>query len=219
MPIQDYGVLSGSVTATLDSVAAAKIDPNGKPHYHVEISAAGHFYRAAVNVLSDDNPPDLQFYLDDNYSNAILQTIKGFAPGFLALPSRAGTGALDYIRENLVDISKMAIVPPTGEAAEAAVPPPGSRNLDDVMNQFFGLAQDQDGVVYFFGSGFSDKGKDEYFGFSPSAGIHNIHMNQDSTGSFADENGPYQDGAVFIYYPSQDTWTAMFTKFQSQVVS
>ena len=211
MPIQDYGVLSGSVTATLDSVAAAKIDPNGKPHYHVEISAGGHFYRAAVNVLSDDNPPDLQFYLDDKYSNPILQTIKGFEPGFTTLPSRAGTGALDYIREKLVDISKMTIVPPTSAS--------GGRDLDDLMDQFFGLAKDQDGVVYFFGSGFSDPGKDEYFGFKPSAGIHNIHMNQDSTGSFADENGPYQDGAVFIYYPSQDTWTAMFTKFQSQVVS
>jgi len=112
MPIQDYSLLSGTVISVLDSVAAQKIDPNGKPHYHVLVDAAGVKYRAAVNVLSDDNPPDLQFYLDDNYQHPILQTIKGFPPGLLPLASQAGTGALDYILEDLLDISKMTIIPP-----------------------------------------------------------------------------------------------------------
>jgi len=164
--------------------------------------------------LSDDNPPDLQFYLDDNYDHPILATIKAFAPGLLPLPSRTGTGALDYILEDLLDISEMSIIPPMDG--------PGGRDLDDIMNQHFQQAIHTTGsLVYFFGSGFGADGKkpDEYFGFSPEAGIHNIHMNQDSTGSFADENGSYQDGAIFIWYPDKNTWSAMFTKFQSQVVA
>lgn len=213
MPVQNYGILTGTVTAVLDSVAAEKIDPHGKPHYHVEVSAGGVLYRAAVNVLSDDNPPDLQFYLNDNYQHAILATVKGFQPGFRALGSKAGTGALDYILEDLLDISQMSVIPPMDG--------PGGRDLDDIMNQHFQQAINTPGtLVYFWGSGFGADGNkpDEYFGFSPEAGIHNIHMNQDSTGSFADENGSYQDGAILIYYPDKATWSAMFTKFQSQVV-
>lgn len=211
MSIKSYGVLSGTVAATLNSIQAGKIDPEEKPHYHVEVSAGGVSYRAAVNVLSDDNPPDLQFYLDDNYQNSILDTIKGFAPGFQTLASKPGTGALDYVKENLVDISQMTIVPPMSG--------PNGHDLDDIMDQHFKQAMSTEGaVVYFFGTGFSDTTADEFFGFSPDAGIHNIHMNQGSTGHFADENGSYQDGAIFIYYPAGNTWTAMFTKFQSQKV-
>jgi uncharacterized protein YukJ len=212
MPIQNYGILTGTVVSVLDSVAAEKIDPHGKPHYHVEVKAGGTLYRAAVNVLSDNNPPDLQFYLDDNYQHAILAIIKGFPPGFRALESKAGTGALDYVLEDLLDISQMTVIPPMDG--------PGGRDLDDIMNRHFQQAIGTAGaLVYFFGSGFTDKGKDEYFGFTPDAGIHNIHMNQGSTGSFADENGSYQDGAILIYYPDKATWSAMFTKFQSEVVS
>jgi uncharacterized protein YukJ len=211
MPVKNYGVLTGTVVSVLDSVAAAKIDAHGKPHYHVEVNAGGTLYRAAVNVLSDNNPPDLQFYLDDSYQHAILATVKGFTPGFRALESKAGTGALDYIREGLLDIGKMTVIPPMDG--------PGGRDLDDIMNQHFQQAIGTPGaLVYFFGSGYSDKGKDEYFGFTPADGIHDIHMNQGSTGSFADENGAYQDGAILIYYPDKSTWSAMFTKFQSEVI-
>jgi len=212
MPVQNYGVLTGTVIAVLDSVAAAKIDPRGKPHYHVEVSAGGALYRAAVNVLSDNNPPDLQFYGNDDYQHPILDIVKTFQPGLLPLASRAGTGALDYVLEDLLDISQMAIVPPMDG--------PGGHDLDDIMNQHFQQAIATPGtIVYFFGSGFLDKGaKDEYFGFTPAQGIHNIHMNQGSTGSFADENGSYQDGAILLYDPGKGTWSGLFTKFQSQTV-
>jgi len=43
-------------------------------------------------------------------------------------------------------------------------------------------------------------------------------MNQGNTGRFAKDNGIYQDGGLFIYYPAEQRWVAMFLKFQSQVV-
>jgi uncharacterized protein YukJ len=216
MPVQNYGVLTGTISALMDSSQAQQKDPHGKPHYMVEVSAGGALYRAAVNVLSDDNPPDLQFYMNTQYQHPILQTVQQFKPGFQPLASAPGTGALDYVKEDLLDLSLMTIVPPMDG--------PGGRDLDDIMNKAFGspaavsAGAPSPGTVYFFGSGYTDPGADEYFGFSPSPGIHNIHMNQGSTGSFADENGAYQDGAVLIYYPGPGTWTAMFFKFQSQDV-
>jgi uncharacterized protein YukJ len=210
MPIVNYGALTGTVSALMDSTAAQQKDPNGKPHYMVEVTVSGTLYRAAVNVLSDDNPPDLQFYVNDNFTHPILQNIKGFTPGLFTLKSQAGTGALDYVKESLFDISQMTIIPPADG--------PGGRDLDDIMNQRFGRAQTEGALVYFLGSCYMDTAKDEYFGFTPAWGIHDIHMNQGSVGTYAKENGAYQDGGVFIHYPSDDTWCAMFFKFQSEQV-
>ena len=210
MPIVNYGALTGKVSALMDSTAAQQKDPNGSPHYMVEVNVSGTLYRAAVNVLSDNNPPDLQFYVDDNYTHPILQTVKGFTPGLFTLQSKVGTGALDYVKESLFDISQMTIIPPADG--------PGGKDLDDIMNQRFGRAQTEGATVYFLGSCYMDTTADQYFGFTPAWGIHDIHMNQGSTGSYARENGPYQDGGVFIHYPSDDTWCGMFFKFQSEKV-
>ncbi|HTJ14191.1 MAG TPA: DUF2278 family protein [Dinghuibacter sp.] len=204
MPIQYYGALTGNISALMDSAAADKKDPHGKPHYMVEVNVNGALYRAAVNVLSDQNPPNLQFLCVDNYTHAILASIKGFTPGLFTLKSKAGTGALDYVQEDLFDFDDMTIV--------------DGGTLDSTLNDRFGRAQTENATVYFLGSCYMDTSADEYFGFKPANGIHNIHMNQGSTGSFAKENGPYQDGGVFIHYPSDDSWTAMFFKFQSQQV-
>ena len=100
----------------------------------------------------------------------------------------------------------------------AVVTHAGGKDLDDIMNQRFGRAQTEGATVYFLGSCYMDTTADQYFGFKPAWGIHDIHMNQGSTGSYAKENGPYQDGGVFIHYPSDDTWCAMFFKFQSEKV-
>ncbi|GCE18704.1 hypothetical protein KDK_25040 [Dictyobacter kobayashii] len=57
---------------------------------------------------------------------------------------------------------------------------------------------------------------DQYFDFTPGNGIHNIHMNQGNDPGHEQEDGVWQDGALFIYLPTQDQWMAVFLKFQSQ---
>src|ERR1700754_2784457 len=102
MPITNYGVLVGTATAKLDSNEAMQKVPKGSPHYMILIDAAGVKYRIAANVKSDTNPPDLQFYLDDNYQHPILATVGKLPAGFNAIPNGGpGTAALDYIRGNL----------------------------------------------------------------------------------------------------------------------
>jgi uncharacterized protein YukJ len=57
---------------------------------------------------------------------------------------------------------------------------------------------------------------DHGFGFAPSRGMHNIHMNQGSPEErFRGDNGVGQDGALLIAFP-QGRWAALFLKFQSQ---
>jgi uncharacterized protein YukJ len=68
---------------------------------------------------------------------------------------------------------------------------------------------DKDGVIYAFGSAFSDKGKVD--------GIHDIHMNQGNRkGNHGGDNGVWQDGALFIHLPAKGTWTAVFIAFQTE---
>jgi uncharacterized protein YukJ len=213
MPIPDYGVLIGTATAKLDSPEALKKVPKSSPHYQILIEAAGEKYRIAVNVKSDTKPPDLQFYLDENYKHPILDVVGQLAVGFTAIPNGGpNTAALDYIRGNLFDFKDLQILPATAN---------GSNNdLNDIFDVWVEKALATEGtLIYAFGSKWApEKTPDQYFDFTPGQGIHDIHMNQGNTGSFAKDNGVYTDGGLFIHFPDEDRWVAMFLKFQSQVV-
>ena len=212
MPIQNYGVLVGTVSAKLDSPAAKLKNPGGSPHYEILVTAAGTKYRIAVNVKSDQQPPDLQFFLDENYKHPILTAVKAIAPGFTKLSSQPNTAALDFIRGNLFDIQRMRIVP--------AVTSGANNDLNDIFSVYVDKAINTPGaLIYAFGSKWGpETKKDDYFDFTPGNGIHDIHMNQGNKGSHAGDNGVYQDGALFIHYPGEDRWVAMFLKFQSQEI-
>jgi len=177
------------------------------------IEAAGVKYRIAANVKSDTKPPDLQFYLDDNYKHPILDAVSKLGEGFNPIPNGGpNTAALDYIRGNLFDLKDLQILPATAN---------GSNNdLNDIFNVWVEKALATTGtLVYAFGSKWApEKAPDDYFEFTPGQGIHDIHMNQGNTGSFAKDNGVYTDGGLFIHFPDEDRWIAMFLKFQSQVV-
>jgi hypothetical protein len=78
---------------------------------------------------------------------------------------------------------------------------------------------DEAAMVYAFGEPWGpepDKA-DDYFGFLPGDGIHDIHMNQGNpSGRFAGDNGPWQDGGLIFEFPNEKQWVAVFLKFQSQ---
>ena len=211
MPIAHYGVLAGTVIGKLDSPEAKQKNPAGKPHYQILVEAAGIKYRIAVNVKSDQQPPDLQVYLDDNYKHPMLAGLTNIPIGFSTLTSKPGTPALDFIRGDLFDIADMRIVPDLKS---------GSNNdLNDIFDLYVEQAMNTQGaLIYAFGSkwGPEPHKEDDYFGFLPGNGIHDIHMNQGNRGSHAADNGVYQDGGLLIFYPDEQRWVAMFLKFQSQ---
>ena len=213
MSLQSYGVLVGSITNALDSTAAMQKNPGSKPHFQILVEANNVQYRIAVNVKSDQQPSDLQFYLNDDYKHPILDHLKELTAGFLKLDNKPNTAALDYIRGNLFDFNNLQIVPSLLSGPD--------NDLNDIFNLYVQRAKDTAGaMVYAFGSrwGPEPNKNDDYFDFLPGNGIHDIHMNQGNTGSHARDNGIYQDGGLFIYYPPEQRWVAMFLKFQSQVV-
>lgn len=84
---------------------------------------------------------------------------------------------------------------------------------------------DDHAEVFAFGSGWYDNAAGaqpetrHYFHPDPSLGIHDIHMNQGDTGSVAQYNGTWQDGALFIHFKNPDTWVASFSRFQNQTLN
>ena len=213
MPISNYGVLVGSLIDKLDSPSASKHNPESKPHFQVLVDAEGVKYRIAINVRSEMNPPNLQVYFNDHYHHPILEGFSKLSSGFHPLESHPGFQALDFIRENLFSFEDMKIIPSIGSTS--------GNDLNEILNVHLDQAQRTTGaIIYAFGSKWGPElnKPDPYFGFIPGNGIHDIHMNQGNIGHYSMDNGVYQDGALFIYYPDENRYMALFAKFQSQEI-
>jgi uncharacterized protein YukJ len=208
-----YAVLKGHVIA---GIPARKV----KDHYSVHVVDDTLDYRLAVNIRSTAKGfgPDLWFYLDEDFKHPILDVLKELPTGRTFLPPnstaaqrRAAEWPLDFIRMNLFDRTKMRLLPGIVEGANNDL----NERIDSLVRDMIG---DEDSVIYAFGEPWHEPNKkDRFFGFLPGNGVHNLHMNQgDLTGSFAEEDGVYQDGGLIFYYPAEKRYVAYFTKFQSQ---
>jgi uncharacterized protein YukJ len=224
MPLTKYGVLAGSIIGKLDSPDASRKNPKGSPHYEILVLAKVEntpdtLYRVAVNVKSDQNPSNLYFYLSDHFDHEILTDISKLPMGFTLLQNPAPNApALDFLRGNLFPLKDMRILPASGS--------PSGDDMNDIFDQYILQAISAKGaLLYAFDSQWGpepDK-RDPYFDFLPGNGIHDIHMNQGNLGKHEVDNGIYQDGGLFIYFPDEVSnnkghWVAMFSRFQSQIV-
>ncbi|MDB5036196.1 MAG: hypothetical protein JWQ98_3437 [Chlorobi bacterium] len=206
MPVTNYGVLKGRVTDCVAEFGA------NSPHYNIRIAAGGKDYRIAVNVKStEQSNSELLYYIDDNFRHAVTGRLSGLAEGYTALQSRAGTPALDYIRSNLFDRTRMRKLP-------FDLPGPDN-DLNEKIDFHVRRAKNNPNViVHAFGAKFGpEPGKDEVFHFSPKAGIHDIHMNQGNPPPHDGDNGVFQDGALLLNYRNENRWVAIYLAFQSQI--
>ena len=204
MPLKSYGVLKGRPINR-------RLGTNANAHYQVHLVDDDADYRIAVNVRSKLAPSELEYLIDDPFRHPITDGLLPLPAGFHPLPRRPGGLALDFIRGNLLDPARMVPLPfdvpgPDNDLNEA---------LDAVVRP--ALAE-EDAMIYAFGErwGPEPDTRDKIFGFRPGNGIHDIHMNQGNAGSFADQDGVWQDGAMLVHLPSADRWIAVFLKFQSQ---
>ena len=71
---------------------------------------------------------------------------------------------------------------------------------------------DEEALVYAFGErwGPENNKADNYFGFVPGNGIHDIHMNQGNAGRFEADDGVWQDGGLLFHFPLQQQWQPFF---------
>jgi uncharacterized protein YukJ len=204
MPLKNYGMLKGK---------AIEVRPGAgqNPHYQVRIVDDTTDYRIAINVQSALSPSELEYLIDDRFTHPITSILQEAPLGFTHITSKPGTTALDYIRGNLFDRTKMRILPFNVPGIDNDL----NEKIDGVMQR---AVADEEALVYAFGErwGPEQNKKDKYFGFLPGNGIHDIHMNQSNVGQFKGDDGVWQDGGVIVYFPGQQQWVAIFLKFQSQ---
>lgn len=204
--VRRYGVLVGAVVDGFESTDGSS------PHYEIRVDG-GRDYRIAVNVRSVDDSEVLAF-LDAQFDKSgaldLTPLLEG-RPGFQALETGpAGSGGLDYLRDNLFPVDSMQPIPPAGSGVSL-------KNLLDANIER--AKADPSAMVVAFGEYFEDAGQvDKYFGFQPERGIHDIHMMQGNSGQFANDNRTHGDGALFLSFNSGQEIVALFVRFQTQSI-
>jgi len=207
MPINDYGVLKGKVFSGLRATEQSE-------HFQILVNRNNNPHRIAINTKSSESPSEVLYYADNDFHHEITDVLlqSGIANGFTLLNSEPGGLALDFIRRNLFDPTKMIPLPSRSSG--------DNDDLNDRLDFFVQQAiQDDSAVIYAFGQHWQDSsGTDKYFNeIHPSRGIHDIHMNQgNKAGKYFGDNGVYQDGGLLFYFSSRNRWSAVFTAFQTQ---
>jgi len=204
MPLKNYGVLKGRPIAR-------RLGSGNSPHYQIHVvDEAGTDYRIAVNVKSKLAPSELMYHIKSHFVHPVTAAVEPLPSGFSTLARNSTSGALDFIRGNLLNPALMTPLP-------FNVPGPDN-DLNEKVDQVVQRAMaDPAAIVYAFGERWGPESKsDNYFGFVPGNGIHDIHMNQGNVGQFVNDDGVWQDGGILFHFPSSNQWTALFLKFQSQ---
>jgi uncharacterized protein YukJ len=213
MPIANYSVLAGRPTA-------GKVVTGASAHYQITMRAPGGPFTVAVNIQSVDGS-EVLYAIEEGFTPPDLAALLALPMGMTKLQSAAGGLALDYVRSTvggapMITKAQMTLLPQMnakakGGGAEAQIIQRArAKALENAVVTLLNLTiADKDGVIYAFGSAFSDKGRVD--------GIHDIHMNQGNpANNHGGDNGVWQDGALFIHLPAKGTWTALGIAFQTQ---
>ncbi len=78
-----------------------------EPHYQILGVDASAQLRAAVNARSNQNPPDVLYFVNENLDVPFETRLLNVPMGFKPLRSIPGGLAIDYIQSNLFDIQQM----------------------------------------------------------------------------------------------------------------
>jgi uncharacterized protein YukJ len=203
MGVENYGVLKGRAIAR-------RFGRGRKPHYQTQVIAGDDDFRVSINIGSDSQPVDLRYLVDDQFNHPLTRRLGELPPGFTSLERQPGGAALDYIRGNLVDPARLRVLP-------AVVPGPDN-DLNERLDRFVQrVMADEEAWLFAFGSRWGpERQRDDYFGFRPGNGVHNVHMNQGNNERHRDEDGPWQDGGLVLQFPVTGEWIGIFLAFQSQ---
>ncbi len=205
-----YGILRGRVDIF------KREEDLSTPHLQIRL-VDGHSqaWRVPVNVLSGDQSRVIFHRADPLQNHPILAALPQVTAGFTLLPpaARSASSALDYFRAPLFDWPTGVAIPPTGPGA--------TDDLQDVLVAYLKQLRDQDGELFVFGAKFPEPGQQPNprpidHEFHTVQGVHDVHMNQGNPkpGSFADDNGVFQDGGLVLRFGSRDV--GLFLRFETQ---
>jgi len=213
MPIANYSVLAGKPTAGM-------VVSGASAHYQITMKAGSGTFTVAVNIQSVDGS-EVLYAIEEGFTPPDLAGLTAVPIGMTALTSEAGGLALDYVRSvvngaPMITKAQMILLPKAnakakgGSAEEQMIQRAKVKALENAVVTLLNMTiADKDGVIYAFGSAYTDSGKVD--------GIHDIHMNQGNpANNHGGDNGVWQDGALLIHLPSKGTWTAVFLAFQTE---
>ncbi len=203
MSLKNYSVLKGRPIHN-------RLGSSKTPHYQVQVSANGDMYRIAINVRSQDGS-EVEFAVKSQFKHPITDLIAPLQEGRHPVASQPGGMALDFIRGNLIQPNEFRPLPVSASGPD--------NDLNEKLDAYVQRAMsDEAAMIYAFGDTWGPEAKaDQYFGFKPGQGIHDIHFNQGNPqGSHDQDNGAYQDGGLIFQFPNENQWVAIFLKFQSQ---
>ena len=172
MPIASYSVLAGRPTA-------GKVVSGASAHYQITMQAAGGPFTVAENIQSVDGS-EVLYAIEEGFTPpdlAALLALLALPMGMTALKSVAGGLALDYVRSTvggapMITRAQMTLLPQLGARAKSGgegqmIQRARAKALENAVVTLLNMTiADKDGVIYAFGSAFSDKG--EWTGFTIS---------------------------------------------------
>jgi uncharacterized protein YukJ len=177
-------------------------------HIHTTLRAGNGDWDSAINVGTSDADDLLRYKLVYDYHNPLIDKLRPAAQGYADLTRTQDLPALDFLRSEVLD--------ETGDWRDSDVMD-GSDVVEPVASlmRLLRNATARNADVYIFGRKYTSGG----------LGIHDVHMNQGSTGSFVnngvddhnDHNDVWQDGAVLVDLGDPE-WVGYFTAFTQQLV-
>ena len=204
MPLSNYHLLKGWASDYC-------LDDDDDPHLEIRVEDGTASHRIALNVRSKFHPHDLLYCVRSQLSHPVLDALKAASVGLTDLWNGEAGPSLDYLRSGLLSRDEMKLAPFRQDGP--------ANDLRDLIEPLIleGLNQ-PDVTFHALGERWGPERRrvDRYFGFLPGSGIHEVHMNQGSSGGHASGNGAGQDGALFIHDGRTNAWTGIFLAFQSQ---
>lgn len=199
----NYGVLKCTIIET----GPIKGD---NPHFHIHAIADGVHFRISISIKSEIYPYDLLYSIDYDFKNKLTKKLSEMPPGFYPIGINVKKEyGLDYIRGNLLEIKSMQSLPDM-------LPGPDNDLNEKIRNITHKALENKQTILYAFGRRWGPAGgKDKYFNFAPSDGIHFIHMNQEINQFKEDSDSSWQDGGLLINFLPEDKWNAIFLAFQA----
>jgi uncharacterized protein YukJ len=207
-----YGFVKCTVTGGIRIKGTRQKNGETQYHLHANLSVpqdgSPQTWDVAVNVGTNDADDLLRYRLALDYHHPVTATLAAAAPGPTDLTDGDALPALDFLRSD--------VLAETGKWRDSDVMDGGSdhepyRSLARLLTS----AQENAWSVYVFGR----------FYTGGDLGIHDVHMNQGSTGRFShragddhnDHNDVWQDGAVLVDMGDAG-WAGYFTAFTQQQV-
>jgi uncharacterized protein YukJ len=176
-------------------------------HLHFGLMVDGDRWDVAVNVGTNDADDQLKYKLVSDFQHPIIESLKAADAGSHELTGQSALPALDFMRSDLLKSTGKWRDSDIMDGSDAANPTASVKRLIE-------RARSEKLDVYVFGRFYTE-----------GDGIHDIHMNQGSSGAFVhragndknDHNDVWQDGALLVD-PGEEQWIAFFSAFDQQYV-